>query len=151
MKKKNKSLIILAVIFVLMTAAGAIYTLGFQQKDLNVKDKKLEQLRANYSSLETLKIQLKKAEEKVSVVDSLLFSGRFTIPQNIKQSNFYNFVDSYCGDYSVYTFTNTEFVNKGVENGFNYYTYKVSGNNSFDNVYGLVYAIEHSKELKKII
>ena len=71
MKKKSKSLILLIIIFVLITAAGAIYTLGFQQKDLDIKDKKLVKLRANYSSLETLKIQLKKAEEKVVVVDSL--------------------------------------------------------------------------------
>ncbi len=151
MKKRNKSLIILIVMFFLITLTGAIYTLGFQQKDLDIKDKKLDQLRANFSSLEALKFQLKKAEEKVAVVDSLLFSGRFTIPQNIKQSNFFNFIDSYSGDYSVYTFTNTEYVSQGSENGFNYYIYKVSGNNSFDNVYGLVYAIEHSKELKKIM
>lgn len=148
--KKNKSLILLIIIFVLITLAGGIYTLGFQQKDLNLRDSKLEQLRANYSSLEALRIQLKNAEVKVAVVDSLLFSGKFTIPQNLKQSNFFNFVDSYSGDYSIYTFTNTEFVSQGVENGFNYYIYKVTGNGSFESVYGLVYAIEHSKELKKI-
>ena len=150
MTKKNKSLILLIIIFILITLAGGIYTLGFQQKDLNLKDSKLEQLRANYSSLEALRIQLKKAETKVAVVDSLLFSGKFTIPQNLKQSNFFNFVDSYSGDYSIYTFTNTEFVSQGVENGFNYYIYKVTGNGSFESIYGLVYAIEHSKELKKI-
>ena len=150
MKKRNKSLIILIVIFVLITAAGSIYTLAIQQKDLDIKDQKLSKLRANYSSLETLRIQLKKAEEKVAVVDSLLFGGKFTIPQNLSQSNFFNFVDSHSGDYSLYTFTNTEFVGTGVENGFNFYTYKVSGNGAFDNVYGLVYSIEHSKELKKI-
>ena len=150
MKKKNKTLILLIVIFVVITAAGSIYTLGIQQKELDIKDQKLTKLRANYSSLETLKIQLKKAEEKVVIVDSLLFSGKFTIPQNLSQSNFFNFVDSYSGDRSLYTFTNTEFVTTGVENGFQFYTYKVSGNGSFDNVYGLIYAIEHSKELKKI-
>ena len=150
MKKRNKSLIILIVAFVLITAAGSIYTLGIQQKDLDVKDQKLVKLRANYSSIETLQIQLKKAEEKVAVVDSLLFSGKFTIPQNLLQSNFFNFIDSYSGDYSLYTFTNTEFVSTGVENGFNFYIYKVSGTGAYENVYGLIYAIEHSKELKKI-
>ena len=150
MKKRNKSLILLIVVFVLITAAGSIYTLGIQQKELDIKDQKLVKLRANYSSIETLQIQLKKAEEKVAVVDSLLFSGKFTIPQNLSQSNFFNFIDSYSGDYSLYTFTNTEFVSTGVENGFNFYIYKVSGTGAFENVYGLIYAIEHSKELKKI-
>ncbi len=41
-------------------------------------------------------------------------------------------------------------MSKGTENGFNFYTYKVSGNGAFEKVYGLIYAIEHSKELKKI-
>jgi hypothetical protein len=150
MKKRNKSLILLIVVFVLITAAGSIYTLGIQQKELDKKDQKLVKLRANYSSLETLQIQLKKAEEKVAVVDSLLFTGKFTIPKDLSQSNFFNFVDSYSGDYSLYTFTNTQYISKGVENGFNFYTYKVTGNGAFDNVYNLIYAIEHSKELKKI-
>lgn len=150
MKKRNKSLILLIVVFVLITAAGSIYTLGIQQKDLDIKDQKLVKLRANYSSLETLQVQLKKAEEKVAVVDSLLFSGKFTIPQNLSQSNFFNFIDSYSGDYSLYTFTNTAYISKGLENGFNFYLYKVTGNGTFDKVYNLIYAIEHSKELKKI-
>lgn len=150
MKKRNKSLILLIIIFVLITAAGSIYTLGIQQKDLDIQEQKLVKLRANYSSLETLQFQLKQAEEKVAVIDSLLFSGKFTIPKNLSQSNFFNFVDSYSGDYSLYTFTNTQYVNQGEENGFKFYNYKISGNGAFDNVYGLIYAIEHSKELKKI-
>jgi hypothetical protein len=150
MKRKNKTFIILAVIFVLITAAGAIYTIGVQGKELNEKEEKLVHLRANYSSIEALNMQLKEIEKRVTVVDSLLFSGKFTIPKNLLQSNFYNFVDSYSRDFSLYTFTNTEYLNSGVENGFNYYTYKVSGHGAFENVYGLIYAIEHSKELKKI-
>ena len=35
-------------------------------------------------------------------------------------------------------------------NGFKYYTYKVCGVGSFNNVYDLVFSIEHSKALKKI-
>ena len=150
MKRQNKILILLIIIFVLITAAGGIYTLGIQGKELNEKEAKLVGLRANYATIETLKMQLKQAEQKITVVDSLLFSGRFTIPKNILQSRFFNFIDDYSKDYSLVTFTNTEFLTKGIENGFNFYTYKVSGNGAFDDVYGLIYAIEHSKELKKI-
>ena len=150
MKRQNKILILLIIIFVLITAAGGIYTLGIQGKELNEKEAKLVGLRANYATIETLEMQLKQAEQKITVVDSLLFSGRFTIPKNILQSRFFNFIDDYSKDYSLVTFTNTEFLTKGIENGFNFYTYKVSGNGAFDDVYGLIYAIEHSKELKKI-
>jgi len=150
MKKKNRILLYLIIVFVLVTLAGSIYTLAFQKKELDKKDKRLSELKANYANLKTLQVQLKNAEVKVAEIDSLLFEGKFTIRQNLPQSNFFNFVDTYSDDNTLYTYTNTEFVSIGKENGFNYYLYKVSGNGTFNDVYGLIYAIEHSKELKKI-
>lgn len=150
MKRRNKFLIFLIVVFVVITVAGSIYTLKIQGKELDEKDEELVELRANYSSIETLLSQLKVIEERVAVVDSLLFSGKFTIPKNISQSRFFDFIDKYSKDYALYTFTNTEFITRGIENGFDFYTYKVSGNGKFDDVYKLIYAVEHSKELKKI-
>jgi hypothetical protein len=150
MKKKNRILLYLIIVFVLVTVAGSIYILAVQNKELDKKDKRLAELKANYANLKTLQVQLKNAEVKVAEIDSLLFEGKFTIRQNLPQSNFFNFVDTYSDDNTLYTYTNTEFVSVGNENGFNYYSYKVSGNGTFDDVYGLVYAIEHSKELKKI-
>ncbi len=41
MKKRNKTLILLIIVFVLITAAGSIYTLGIQQKELDIKDRSL--------------------------------------------------------------------------------------------------------------
>jgi hypothetical protein len=150
MKRNNKSLIVLIVIFLIVTAAGSIYSLYIQRHQFNDSVTKLDHLKSNYSDVGKISAQLKIAQQKATVVDSFLFSGRFTIPRNISQSRFYNFIDSWSGDHSIYTFTNTEYQHKGVENGFNYYTYKVSGAGGFDNVYGLIYAIEHSKDLMKI-
>jgi hypothetical protein len=150
MKKKNRILLYLIIVFVLVTLAGSIYTLAVQNKELDKKDKRLAELKANYANLKTLQVQLRNAEVKVAEIDSLLFEGKFTIRQNLPQSNFFNFVDTYSDDNTLYTYTNTEFVSVGNENGFNYYLYKVSGNGTFDDVYGLIYSIEHSKELKKI-
>lgn len=150
MKRNNKSLIILIVIFLIVTAAGSIYSLYYQRHQINDSITKLDHLKSNYSDVSKISAQLKIAQEKATVVDSFLFSGRFTIPGNISQSRFYNFIDSWSGDHSIYTFTNTEYKYKGIENGFNYYTYKVSGAGGFDAVYGLIYAIEHSKDLMKI-
>lgn len=150
MNRKKKNLIILIVIFLLITIAGAVYTLVFQRKDLDQKQARLDNLKANFSSIGTLQAQLKEYEAKVKVVDSLLFSERFYIPKDLSQSKFFNFVDAYSRDNTIITFTNTEFVSTGVENGFNYYLYKVSGNGDYQDVYGLIYAIEHSRELKKV-
>jgi hypothetical protein len=150
MKRKNKSLIILTVILVVITLAGGIYAWGIQGKELKEKGQQLTSMRANYANIEAMDFRLKELESRVTAVDSLLFSGSFTLPQNLPQSDFYKFVDSYSGDSELFTFTNTEYVNRGVDNGFHYYAYKVSGIGAFENVYGLIYAIEHSKELKKI-
>ena len=150
MKRNNKTLFVLIAIFLLITAAGSTYSLFVQKHQINVTVDKLDHLKTNYSDLDKLSIQLNKARAKATVVDSFLFSGRFTIPRNISQSKFYNFIDTWSGDHSIYTFTNTEYLNKGVESGFNYYFYKVYGSGSFDGVYGLIYAIEHSKDLMKI-
>jgi hypothetical protein len=150
MKRNNKTLFVLIIIFLVITAVGSIYSLLVQKHQINAAVNKLDYLKTNYSDISKLNIQLENAQEKATVVDSFLFSGRFTIPRNISQSKFYNFIDSWSGDHTLYTFTNTEYLNKGVENGFNYYTYKVSGSGSFDCVYGLIYAIEHSKDLMKI-
>jgi hypothetical protein len=150
MKQNNKTLIILIIIFLVITAAGGIYSLSMQKHQINEASKDLDHLKINFSDISKINDQLKNARDKATVVDSFLFSGRFTIPRNISQSKFYNFIDSWSGDHALYTFTNTEYLNKGVENGFNYYTYKVSGSGGFNGVYGLIYAIEHSKDLMKI-
>ena len=150
MKRNNKTLFALIIIFLVITTVGGIYSLLVQKHQINAAAIKLDYLKTNYSDISKINIQLENAQQKATVVDSFLFSGRFTIPRNISQSKFYNFIDSWSGDHSLYTFTNTEYLNKGVENGFNYYTYKVSGSGSFDGVYGLIYAVEHSKDLMKI-
>jgi len=150
MKRKNKVLILLIAVFVIITTTGIIYSWTIQAKELREKDQQLATLRADYANIVALDFRLKQLEINVAVVDSLLFTGAFVLPKNLPQSAFFRFIETYSGDRELNTFTNTEYVNTGVEDGFHYYTYKVSGNGTFDDVYGLIYAIEHSKELKKI-
>jgi hypothetical protein len=150
MKRNNKSLIILIAIFVVVVVLGSVYSFIIQKHQINAAAKNLDQLKTNFSDVSKINMQLKNTQAKAAAVDSFLFTGKFTIPRNISQSKFYNFIDSWSGDHSLYTFTNTEYLNKGLENGFNYYFYKVSGSGDFSSVYGLIYAIEHSKELMKI-
>lgn len=149
--KKNYTLsIVLFVLFALITLTGFYYTSSVQGKVLKAKDLQLSNFKTSYSSTSALQAHLKELEEKVALVDSALFTGKFSIPYNMPQTSFYNFIDEFSNDNSLYTFTNTEYVSQGVENGFNYYTYKVTGNGSYFNVYALIYAIEHGRELMKI-
>jgi hypothetical protein len=151
MNRKIKNAIILIVVFIIISALGSYYSLSVQGKDISLKNEKLTKLRADYASVELIKAKLIEIEKRVFVVDSLLFTGKFIIPKDLSQSKFFDFVEFYSNDNTLFSYTNTEFISQNSELGINYYTYKVSGRMNYNNVYHLIYAIEQSKELKKIV
>jgi len=150
MNRKTKNFITLLVIFIVITSLGSYYSFFVQGGDLRTKEDQLNKLRADYASFDLIKAKLLEMEERIEVVDSLLFTGKFIIPKNLSQSQFFDFVESYSNDDDLYSYTDTEFDGRNIELGINYYTYKVSGRMNYNNVYKLIYAIEQSKELKKI-
>ena len=151
MHPKIKNSIILGIILVAITLAGGFYTWSVQDKELVIKEQKLNELKSTYSSPEIIQAKLAEVEGRIAIIDSVLFTDKLLIPKNLSQSNFFDFVDKYSSDNAVYTFTNTDFISREVESGFNYYKYRVYGVGSFNDVYRLIFAIEHSKELKKIV
>ncbi|MEE9450219.1 MAG: hypothetical protein V3V72_09220 [Ignavibacteriaceae bacterium] len=151
MNRKIKNFIILVIIFVLITSLGGYYTVFIQGEALSIKEEKLNKLSADYASVELIKAKLFEIEERVLILDSLLFTGKFIIPKDLSQSQFFDFVEYYSNDNTLFSYTNTEFEGQNTELGINYYTYKVSGRMNYNNVYFLIYAIEQSKELKKIV
>ncbi|MHA2121394.1 MAG: hypothetical protein ACW990_09350 [Promethearchaeota archaeon] len=151
MNRKVKNSIILVIIFILITSFGGYYTVFVQGETLSIREEKLNKLTADYASIELIKAKLLEIEGRVLVVDSLLFTGKFSIPQNLSQSQFFDFVEYYSNDNTLFSYTDTEFEGQNIELGINYYVYKVSGRMNYNNVYHLIYAIEQSKELKKIV
>jgi Tfp pilus assembly protein PilO len=151
MHPKIKNSIIIGIIFLIITSIGGYYTWSVQKKELTEKATRLNELNSTYSSPEIIQAKLAEVQARVAEVDSLLFTGKLLIPQNLSQSQFFDFVDAYSTDKTIATYTNTEFLGQEVENGFNYYRYKVYGIGNYNDVYRLTYAIENSKELKKIM
>lgn len=151
MHPKIKNSIILGLVFIAITSIGGYYTWSVQNTSLYEKEKKLRKLNNTYSSPEIIQAKLIEIERRVIEIDSLLFTGKFLIPKNLSQSQFFDFIDSYSTDKTIATYSNTDFVGKDTENGFNYYKYKVYGIGNYNDVFRLAYAIENSKELKKII
>lgn len=151
MHPKIKNSIILGIIFIVLTSIGGYYTWSVQNTSLSEKEKKLRKLNSTYSSPEIIQAKLIEIEHRVIEIDSLLFTGKFLIPKNLSQSQFFDFVDSYSTDKTIATYSNTDFEGKDTENGFSYYKYKVYGIGNYNDVFRLAYAIENSKELKKII
>lgn len=150
MTRKTKNIIILSVILVLVLAAGVTYAVFIQGKEILKKNTRVSELRRSSVSREALLLELKQVEGNVSIVDSLLALSDFNIPANIPEEKFYDFVDAYSSESFIYTGTSVDFMEKKVDKGINYYVYRLHGTGRFIDVYNLIYAIEHSKELKRI-
>ncbi|MCU7493406.1 MAG: hypothetical protein HF312_19335 [Ignavibacteria bacterium] len=150
MNRKTKNTIILLAILIFISAAGASYSFIYQKKQLEKKSKREAELKASAVSTSDLEAQLKVVQLKAMTLDSILSKRKFNIPKMLRQTDFYNFVNRVSAGFSPYTHIDIEFIDSKPEKSFNLYSYKLSGAGEFHDVYSLIYAIEQSKELKKI-
>jgi len=150
MSKKLRSTLSLLGLLILILLVGGIYIFFFQNSSISEKKARLEELNANSYDPEELRARYENLQEHSAVLDSVLSSRKFNIPKDLSSIKFYNFVNSTVRDFSEYSQVNVEFVQKEQDKDFFYYQYKLTGNGYFNEVYKLIYAIEQSKELKKI-
>ncbi|MGA7837347.1 MAG: hypothetical protein WB996_05230 [Ignavibacteriaceae bacterium] len=150
MNRKLKNTLGLVVLLILILIAGGYYLFVTQRGSLNEKKDELKKLEASDYNTEQLKAQLKDLLKREAVLDSVLASRKFNIPQNLSSIKFFNFINSISLNSSEETKTNVEYVGQKPQNKFFYYEYKLSGSGEFREVHQLIYAIEESKELKKI-
>ena len=68
----------LIIFYIIVAASGGIYLFSFQKNEMDTLDSQLNKMRMNYSSAEELQKELDNVAQKVAVVDSVLFSGKFT-------------------------------------------------------------------------
>ena len=150
MSKKLRSTLGLVGLLLLIVVISGVYVFVFQKGKLNQKKNKLEELRANDYNTAQLTLQYKDLLKRSSVLDSILASRKFNIPQNLSSIKFYDFINNVSSSYSENSQVDIEFVEQKQDKDFFYYEYKLSGKAPYNDLYNLVYAIEHSKELKKI-
>lgn len=150
MNKKIRSTLGLLGLLLLILIAGGIYIFVFQQGTISDKEEKLEELNANVYDPEELRIRYENLLKRSAILDSILSARKFNIPQNLSSIKFYNFVNSILSGFSEETQVNVEFVGQIRDKEFFVYEYKLSGSGYFNDVYKLIYAIEQSKELKKV-
>jgi hypothetical protein len=151
MNRKTKSTLGLVALLVIILAVGGIYIFIFQNGKIKNMNAELKKLKANGYNTEQLTAQYKEMEARESILDSVLAARKFNIPQNLSSIKFFNFVNIVSSDFSPdKTHINVEYVDQKPEKEFFYYEYKLSGTGTFDNVHQLIYAIEKSKELKKV-
>lgn len=150
MNKKLRSTLSLLGLLVLIILAGGIYTFVVQSSSITDRKERLSELNANSYDPKELAQRYDNLKKRSAVLDSVLSSRKFNIPKDLSSIKFYNFINSAVQDYSEFTQVNIEFVSREQDKDFFYYEYKLTGTGYFNEVYKLIYAIEHSKELKKI-
>ncbi len=150
MNRKIVSTLALVGIFFVIAIGGSVYAYYFQAKEIEQKEKELKDLKVNAENTEELEMQLADLKSRASELDSILALRKFIIPENIRQSNFFKFVDATTRNFSDLSHVDIEYVGPGDVKDFKSYKYNIKGTAEFNDLFKLVYAIEQSKELKKI-
>jgi len=148
-KKLRSTLVLLALLFIILIAGGA-YLYFVQNKDLDEKREKLQELQSKALDPQELLAQYQDLLVQSNRLDSILANREFNIPQNLSSIKFYNFVNNITNGFSDKAQVNIEFLEQKQEKEFFYHEYKLTGFGYFNEVYNLIFAIENSKELKKV-
>jgi hypothetical protein len=150
MNRKLKNTLALVALLVIILIGGGAYIYVFQRGAIKDNDAKLKKLQANHYNTEKLTVQYQTLLKKSAVLDSVLASRKFNIPQNLSSINFFNFINEISPEFSENAKTNVEFLLKKQSKEFYYYQYKVNGSGTYNDLFKLIYAVEQSKELKKV-
>jgi Tfp pilus assembly protein PilO len=151
MNRKLKNTLMLIVLLLIIVSVGGIYSYVYQKGKIDKRKKRLNELNLNAYNTEELIAQLNNLKARVAELDSILALRKFNIPVDLHQSAFYNFVNKVSFNFAPESFVNIEYKDLIVQENFKYYTYHLTGTAYYNDVYKLIYAIEQSKELKKIL
>jgi len=151
MNKKLRSTFGLVGLLLLILVTGGIYIFMFQNSSIAEKKDKLEELNANSYDPVELAERLETLRIRSAVLDSVLSSRKFNIPKDLSSIKFYNFLNNVLSNVSENTQVNVEFVKQDRDKEFYTYEYKLTGSGFYNEVFRLIYSIEQSKELKKIV
>ncbi len=150
MSTKTKNSIIIAIILVGISLAAGFYDFIYQKGKVDEKTQQIKDLKLYQLDTEYLVQQLTELKKRVAQLDSILADRKYAIPVNISQANFFEFVNQVSYNFSPDSYVNIEYVDKETFPNFNSYNYALSGIAEFADLYRLIYAIEESKNLKKV-
>lgn len=150
MNRKLKSTLGLVALLVFILTAGAIYIFVVQNGKIKSKTAKIKELSSHDLDQQMLLTQYQDAQNRVAKIDSALAARKYNIPQDIKELNFFDFLNKISGNFSELTKIDVEFVEHKKDKEFFIYQYKLTGSADYNDLYQLIYSIEQSKELKKI-
>ena len=150
MNRKLKNTLALLGVLLVILIAGGIFIFGIQRSKISDKKDKLNELKAHALNKEHLAKQYHDLLIKSQSLDSILASREFNIPQNLSSIKFFDFITDVTSSFSSQTHVDVEYTDRGQDKEFSYYQYKLKGSGKYSEIYQLIYAIEQSKELKKL-
>lgn len=150
MDRKTKNTILLAIILFIIILIGGIYTFVIQNSQISDREKKLKEINVNAYNTDDLIEQLLTLQKRAAELDSILSLRKYNVPVELRQSKFFDFVNRVSFNFSPHSFVNIEYRTLEKEEHFNKFIYSLNGTATFNDLYKLIYAIEQSKELKKV-
>jgi len=151
MNKKLRSTLGLLGLLLLIVLIGGGYIFMFQRSDINEKNEKLNELNENSYDPVELADRYEQLKVRSAILDSVLQSRKFNIPKDLSSIKFYNFINNVVSNFSEHTQIDIAFQKREQAKDFFFYEYKLTGSGFYNEVFRLIYSIEQSKELKKII
>ena len=150
MNRKLKNTLALLGVLLVILIAGGIFVFGIQRSKISTEKDKLKDLKAHAYNKDNLAKQYYDLQIKSKSLDSILASREFNIPQNLSSIKFFDFVTDVTSSFSPQTHVDVEYTDNGQDKEFSYYQYRLKGSGKYSEIYQLIYAIEQSKELKKL-
>ena len=150
MSSKVKNTIIILVIFIAIVVGGGFFHFFLQKGKIDDRQKKIRDLKLYQLDTDALNTQLDTLKVKVAQLDSILANRKYTIPYNLTQASFFDFVNQVSFNFSSNSYVNIEYNETETSTDFNIYHYTLNGIAEFNDFVKLIYAIEESKQLKKI-
>ncbi len=154
MDRKLKNTVILIVLLLLIILVGSIMVFVIQKSEIDSKKKRINELNLNalnaYNTDELMN-QLNTLKLRAAELDSILALRKFNIPVNLSQSEFFNFVNKISFGFEPESNVNIEYKDIEQKEHYKFYKYRLFGTANYNDVYKMIFAIEQSKELKKII
>ena len=154
MDRKIKNTIILIALLLFISVVGSVFTFFIQNGDIDLRKKRINELNLNaqnaYSTQELI-VQLNTLKSRAAELDSILALRKFNIPVNLPQSQFFNFINKVSFSFAPESNINIEYKTIEQFQHYKYYKYRLFGTAFYNDVYKMIYAIEQSKELKKIL
>jgi hypothetical protein len=150
MNKKLISTLSVLTLLIIILVAGGIYLFVVQRGDLSERQEKLAELNKNVYDPVELNNRYQELERKSAELDSILAHRKFNIPQDISSIKFYNFINNIVANFPKETSVNIEYLRQAPDKEFFFHEYKLTGGGNYNDVFKMIYAIEQSKELKKV-